>query len=237
MEILSLNDISTYAMCPAYYWFSKTIAPTPESHRIKLIRSIIQKCYLRIAEAEWRTDWRLISGWVDRDMYENIDMSNKAAIKAQQLHTEKILLGLKSWYKQIYLREEDAGFANIKLKFNIGKFRIEDTMPIVKSSEIPSIIIIDDVEIGARQLYNSFIHRGYSWLFSKEVDSPKVRIEHLSFGPLGSFQHNTVVLNTKDNASTEQRITNILYCMNAKVNYPSITSMCNECQFRSKCNI
>lgn len=238
MEIVNLKDIATYSRCPAYYYFSKKTTGIPKPRMIKIIRSIIQKCYLRIAKDGYRTQWRDISGWVSAAVFKDVNVFNDAERDEALAFSEHVLVGLRNWYDKIYLKERASGYTDVKLTLNVQKFKIEDKIPIVRIDDVPSIILIDDVEIGTRQLYNSLEHRGYGWLFTKVIDDvPKVKIELLSFGPLGSFQHNMNTLDAKDNASTEDRMMNILYCMDKGINYPSVTTMCNSCEFRNKCNI
>ncbi len=238
MEIIKLKEVSLFSQCPAYYHFAKKIKHPGESRAIKIIRTVIQKCYLRITKDQYRTQWRTISDWVSKAIYKDVDMLNDAQVQNAQTLAEYVFTGLRHWYDDVYLKETCSGYTDIGVNFNVHKYRIEETIPVVRIDEVPSLIIISDVEIGSRQLYNSLEHRGYGWLFTKELEeTSKVKIEHLAFGPKGSFHPSSTTLNAKDNASTEKRIMNILYCMNAGVNYPSITSMCNGCQFFSQCNI
>lgn len=194
---------------------------------------------MRHTQSSWRTEWRRITGWVDKAVFQNINVFDEKQVTAAQSEAEAILLNLRNWYDKVYLKEESIGYIDIKVGFNLSKYRIEHTIPIIRVDEgRSSLLFFGDVEIGTRQLYNEFKYRAAAWLYSKQVEDTKVvNVEHLCFGPQGSFNPSTVILNEKDNRNTEDRIINILYCIDKGINYPSITTMCNTCQFRSKCSI
>lgn len=239
MEILSLDNIASYSRCPAYYYFSKESISVPDPKRIQIVRDVIQKCYLRHTQSSYRTEWRQITGWVNKAVFQDVDVFDDKQTTLAMSTSEGILLNLRNWYDKIYLKEEAIGYVDIKVGFNIGKYRIEEQIPIIRiDNDRPTLIYFSDVEIGARQLYNEFKYRAAAWLYSKQVEETRIiSIEHLYFGPQGSFIPSTITLNKKDNSSVENRITHILYCIDKGINYPSITTMCNSCPFRSNCNI
>ncbi len=237
VETITLKEIYEYSQCPAFYYFMKKSTPVPPSRRLEIQRFIVKKAYFRHTQIEWMTTWRLISNWVSAEVFKDIDMLNDAQVDQGKLLAEHCLEGLRNWFDDVYRKEEGAGYIDVKLSFNIGKFRIEHTAPVIKIAEVPVIINISDVEMGSRALYNDFETRALGWLFAKQMETDVVGINHLSFGPYGHISNSSIELKAKDNAKIEDRLMNVLYCLDKGINYPSITAACESCQFKKICRI
>lgn len=232
---IPVEDIESFSRCPRYHWFLKEINKKPTSTRVSVIASIVKKCYLKESETHYKADWRTVVGWVDKMIFQRIDVTDKAKFSASKSLAESILVPLQSWYYSRYIPNEYMGLPDVPMEAMAGHHLIHGTAHVVKLGEFPTLIYIGDVVSTKLQMYNDIGLRTMLWLLSSILDTDIVAGEHMVIGKKSGIDIEIVKVNKLSHERTRIAVSNIADQIAAKVDYPSITPMCNSCEFKDSC--
>ena len=232
---IPVEDIKSFSKCPRYHWFLEDINKKPTSTRVSVMASIVKKCYLKESETHYKADWRTVVGWVDRILFQGVDVTDKDKFSATKKLTESILIPLQSWYYGKYIPNDYMGLPDVPLEAMAGHHLIYGTANVVRLGEFPTLIYIDDVVSTKLQMYNDIGLRTMLWLLSSVLDTDIVAGEHIVIGKKSGIEIETVKVNRLSHNRTRSAVSNIADQIASKVDYPSITPMCNSCEFKDNC--
>jgi hypothetical protein len=232
----NLTQLKKFSLCPAYYWFeesnrSHNLIPT----RQKIITRIIQKTYLRQNEDKHIIPWRTILNWTNKEVFKIIDIKQPDAYEKIKILTESIITPLNTWYFDIFKKERVYGYINVPISTMINGIEIYDTVPVIKSTETITAVTIDNLVYTDVKMYNDFISRGFLYLLSKNLGTDKIRIEHLTIGVTSKLERTVIIGSQKLNQRMGQVLQNLSFSIASRVNYPSYTEMCDNCQYKKDC--
>lgn len=234
---VTLNELKAISQCPAYGKFLKQGEIKPVSQQVAIAEQVIQRCYINTAETGFRLSWRRIVTHVDKEVFQQVDISNKGSYSAAKKLSEYILSFIHRWYYDIYMKEDLIGFAQIPLEYELGGLLITDVLPIIKLSNPPCVLYIDSIVQGKTQLYNDIKVRGLAWLLSQYLKSDIVQVQHLSIQVHGGFLNDIVTFNKAAIDRFHKVILQVASLAQAGYYYPSITEKCENCPFSRRCKI
>lgn len=232
-----LTNLKHFSQCPAYYSFLKTCKIRSRSHNVLIAETVIQKCYTISLETKFLADWRQIVGLVDTEVFKDIDVSTSNALKKGKWKAEIILKFLENFYSDIYSEESISGYVSMPLQSKINNHIIETVLPIVKITDYPTVLIINDIEKNKIELYNDIEIRGMLWLLGKSLHSEVTAAQVLTIGDKGGYSRTDIITTSQYNKRTEDKITQMLNSMFLGTNYPSVTEKCYSCSFKKECII
>lgn len=195
----------------------------------------MKRSFLREKQYEQKTDWRRIVGWVDREVFKDVDVLDNKQFEDARRRAEHILLPLQKWYKDIYRKTDKLHFVDIPFEVTIASHQITDSPDLISLEDRPVITLVEDIVSNEIQLYNSIRVRGLGWLVCKLLKIEKVTINHLAIGPKGFLDSTVITCDKKTNERVESVILSIADSMSRGIYYPSKTAMCDSCIFRKGC--
>ena len=230
---LLLEDASNFSKCPAYFNFLKKSKKIP-TRRIDIFKFAIQKAYSYQMNGK-KPQWRTIMGWIDSQVFKDIDVTSDEAIEKGRKLSESILIPIRNWYENSFLSEHIESYINTPIESTIGKHQFHTIAPIIKLSDPITIVIMDTVVTTQLQLYNDLIARGTGLIASKQFKHEEVVIEHMLLGPSSALEKTVLNCDKGLNSRTQKVLTQVADQIADGIDYPSITTMCNSCQFRKDC--
>lgn len=234
---VNLNDIKAMAECPAYYQFLKKSVRKPISKQVYTAESTIKMCYRQASKTLHKCTWRRIITHVDREVFRDVDISNKEEVDIARKTSEHVLIFLRRWYHEIYLPESGLGYVDLPVASQLGNHIVWTTIPIIKLTEKPVIVYIDNIVTSTPQMYNDLSLRSLLWLTMNALDNEIVGVEHLTIKSSGGFQSTYLELNRGDSARVTKALKQILSMIERNYSFPSVTEKCTNCSFQRGCMI
>lgn len=233
---INLTQISRFSKCPRYFHYLENSLTIPISKSLTIASLVIKKAYNIALESGHLVDYRRIVGWVDTEVFRNVDVGNKESFKAARSLSEYILNFIQIWRESIYVIDKIGGYSDLTLNISIGnRHFIEGKIPIILPLDIPVITYIDNIDLTDTKMYNDIKARGLAWMVSKFLSVDKITLRHLQMKPRGGFNVNEIHLNKKKNDATGELLSQLVESINCDINYPSITEQCLTCAFRKRC--
>ncbi len=232
---ISLKDISNFSKCPRYYHFLKEKKSRLTYRRTEIFKYAIQRAYSYQMNGKKPT-WRMIMGWIDSQIFKDIDVTSDDDIDKGRKLSESILVPLKNWYDKVFISEHVEGYVNVPAEYVVKGFQFHTVIPLLKLTE-PTItaVIMDNVVVSRVQLYNDILARGTALIAAKQLGYKEVVLEHMLLGPSRALERTVLECDESLNRRTEKVLVQIGKQIVDKVNYPSITAMCIECPFKRDC--
>ena len=234
---IHLNDIKAVSQCPAYYSFLKNAPKKPVPILAQIAEDVIKKAYVNITSTGFRITWRSVISNVDREVFRDIDTSDREQYKRGGRTSEYILVFLRNWYNNMYLSEEVAGYADLDLTAEIDGHVITATAPIIKLGEEATIMRVSNVVYSKCQLYNDISMRGLLWFASEALDCDSITGQHLAIGPQGLMNPTEVKMNKDAHRRAKKAILQALSLIEAGIEFPSVTEKCTVCPFNRRCRL
>jgi CRISPR/Cas system-associated exonuclease Cas4 (RecB family) len=231
---VALEDIKDFSKCPRYYHFLKDTKTIPTNKRVEAFRHAIERAYTYQQNGSKPT-WRKMMGWVDTVIFKDIDVTNDSGIEKGRAISESVLLPLRSWYDKVFVNEHVEGFANTPIEWTTAGHQFYGIAPVIKLTDPITIMIMGGVVVTHIQLYNDILARSIGLVAAKQLNQDRIKVEHLLIGPSRALESTVLDCDEELNRRTSRAIVQIANSIAKKVNYPSITSMCNECPFRKDC--
>lgn len=232
--ILSLDDIVSFSTCPRFFTLDQGKKKQSLDLRIFTLIRAIQKSYIHQMKGE-KPQWRKLMGWVDVEIFKTIDLTNEEQVQKGRDISESVLLPLKKWYDEVFLKEECRGYANLPLEVTKDGHLITHTIPILKLTDPMTVCIIDTIAYTQFQLYNNFLARGLGWLIARRFKVEEVIVEHYWIGPNRAIETTSIRCDIRKNLATGKAIKQIADSIAIGIDYPSRTVACNQCKYRQEC--
>ena len=233
--LIPLEDVRTFSTCPAYYHFAlEQPLVLPTNRRISILQAVVQKMYLHQMGGT-KPEQRKIIGWVDKEVFKDIAVDNEEEMARGLALSESVLRPLRNWYERHFLKEHTHGYANLEVEHTSGGHQVTHTVPLVKATEPPTVLMVGDAVQSRFQLYNNVLARGSAWLVARKLQEPVVKLEYLYIGPRDHIEVIELECTEELNSRAEKMIFQIADQVAAGVNYPSYTPMCNGCPYRKEC--
>lgn len=195
------------------------------------------KAYARTIESGFKPEWRRIVGWVDRLVFQDVDINDTESFETGKQRAEQVLRFLRTWYDKIMLPEHVYAYAHIALEKEIGRHVVTDVIPVIKLGEKPTILSVSDVVQADWQLYNDIVVRGQALLVASELECESVAYQRLTMGSRGGFTEQTIHIDSKGHERTRQMLTQLATVIDAGADWPSYSDHCNSCPFKRRCMI
>lgn len=234
---IQLEEIRAVSQCPRYNSLLKQVEHKSETSSTQTILNIFKECYIQIRETSSRPSWREIVGWVDTEVFRNLDVSNEETYEAGRRRSEHLLGWLSKWYNGVLLKESIRGYVNFAISQSIGEHEIYTQAPLIKLLDPPIVTWISSVVRSEIELYNDIQVRGLLWIVSSNLDSDRVKGQELFMGPQGGYQNTLIDVDRESHTRTKKMISQVIELIIAGIDYPSVTKRCIECPFRRRCKI
>lgn len=235
---LNLKDLKIFSKCPVAFCFSLKDKAPLVTEQERIISKTISKAVLQIMETTYRADWRKIVGWVDKEVFNNVNVYSKEQYDIAKKNSEHILIALRTWYEQVYQLWDMEAFVEVPLGVETSGVFIHGTAPIISLSNPIVCMCIDKNLYDTKKEYQRDIEiRGLAWLASKHLDCDEVIIQCLSLGKRGRIDINLIKFNADSLNRTAVYIDNMCKIIKKKYFYPSISHQCISCKYYNKCTL
>lgn len=234
---ISLDDIQTFSFCPRYYKYSKN-SVTSKSKKLSIIDKVIRRAYLRKAEYNRHSQWKSILGWIDKEVYRNVDMDNEDSFFAARKLSENILVFVQKWYQFDYIRNDNPTYVDIFVSYDFVTNVVYGEIPIIEISEDkPTIKYIDELEYDNLKIYNDIKVMGWAAMLLEELDIEEIGVKHFFVGPRSGISSDPATIKKSLCPRIKETIREIAISIRSDISYPSYTEMCYTCPFRKQCRI
>ena len=233
---LHLRDIKAFSQCPAYYHFTRgdqVLVP----RRRAVTESVIKKCYIQATETGYRTNWRSVVGWVDAEVFRDVNIEKDESFRAAKVLSEHILLSVQKWYDEIYLHESYENFIDMDIYKNVGSDVVTATIPVVQAAEPIILTIFQDLGITRLELYNDLEVRGLAWMLASSLDDSGIQVRSISVGPRGGLELVEFPVGKLDHERIEDTTKQVLKGIHKGFCYPSRTEQCKHCKYVRRCRL
>jgi hypothetical protein len=180
-------------------------------------------------------EWRTITSWVDKEVFQDINIENEEQFQAARKISENILTAMRIWYYKHFVSVE--GYLDIELSKEINSHIATGIIPLIKLTEVPEFTLFSLDSISKVNLLNDLEVRGMALLLSNELHSDNVILEYLTLSNYSTVEITKLKFTRSHNKSTEQIIGQILDAMNRRYSYPSKSEACYSCAFKKQCII
>jgi hypothetical protein len=233
----NLQEIKRASQCLRYNEFYNNNLIKSDNLLVRTINSVIQKAYLQVTETEFRCDWRRIIGWVDKEVFRDIDIEHTESWTKGKTNSEHILMFLRKWYEDIYMNDSVHSFADFALEAELSGHIIQGRIPLLKLQDPPTILYATDVVRREAELYNDISVRGMAWLVMEALECERVSIQELAIGSRGGYNSLQIQIDSSSNSGVTKMLAEITGLIAHAIDYPSVTEQCNTCPFRKQCVI
>ena len=234
---VSLPSLRAFSECPRYYYMLQEVCDSPISKRVSIVISTIKKCYLLAMETGFRASWKSIIGWVDRDVFKDVDISNEESFNAAKMLSEQILNAIHAWYHTLYMKENSHTYIDIDLQAQLEDCMIFDRIDVIQLTSPIQVTLFSETSFNVGKMYNDIVVRGRAWLVAKHLDCEDVVVRMVGIGQRGGFSFETLRLGTRDHASLSNSFLQIYTSIKHGINYPSRTEACSSCSFNRRCKL
>lgn len=237
---LTNRQLRAFLECPAYYYFSKDIRYSSVSDQVRIVEDIVKKCCLQAVETGWKADWRRVIGWVDREVFKDVDpeLEYEETFEEAKKLAEHVLKPIQRWYNSFYLDMTSECYVDVDLNHELryGDF-IEARAPVIHLAMPPSITLVMDVDDSERKMYNNLEIRALAFLLHKQIECGPVQINALQVGPNGGLEQKMFTIAGNSHRRTEKVIGDIFRSIQMNISYPSRTEKCPGCPYFRRCQL
>lgn len=232
---VSLSQIKAASKCLKYFRFLEQAEPAPESEKLRILKRIIQKCYVQAADTGYKPQWRRIVGWLDKEMFQSIDVSDKELFEKTRKQTERNLKWLRKWYKQMLLPEQVLAYPDILVATQQQNQVLEELLFLVKAGDVPTVLVLSEVERSKGDIYNDIRLRGMAWMLSESLNQDMIMIQELTVGQDDKYKKTEVKLGKKEHLRAKKMIVETAKLIEKGYDFPSVTEQCQTCPFKRRC--
>jgi len=225
-----LNSVADFARCPHFYHLSKSESDTLQT---EIIKKVIAKCYVKRIGYSKKVEWRVLTNWVDKLVFRDVDIFLENSFQAARKISEDILRFMHRWYHTYYIGDDREGFSNIPLECELGYHSICATAPVFLLDNIPELYIIDTRDIPV--LFEDFKLRLYAWLIIRLMEVKKVRIKFFQITERYGMEVRQETFSAKNVSGMDKYVFHIMDSISRNVDYQSITGLCYHCKCKKKC--
>lgn len=233
----TLDDIKAFSFCPRYYSYSKKNTYS-KSHRASIIDKTIRKAYARKAEYNRPSQWKSIIGWMDKEIYKNVDMDNEESFYAARKLAENILEFIQKWYQFDYIRTDNPTYIDIPISYTFPSDVVVGEIPILEVNEDQVLIkYIDELEYDNLKIYNDIKVMSWACWLIEQLDIKEIRVKHIFIGPKSGISSDPAIIKKSFCPRVREMVREIATSIRAGISYPSYTEMCYTCPFKKQCSI
>ena len=232
---ISLRDITLFSRCPSYFKFFSSIQTPKDSKYLAIIKRVIKKAYIRRTEYLKKAEWRVITSWIDKEVFKDIDVTDKKAFQSARKLAELIFVFIDKWYTQDYLRGVSESFVDIPFRYEYGSNLIYSVASVLQLDKTPVITYIDEKKTDDAKMYNDLEIRGLAWLALEELKLSRIKMRHIFVGPASGIEFNTITVHRYQNENVKKIVKQVATLISKGYDYPSFTAMCGMCQFKKRC--
>jgi len=235
---LSLRNLKTFSKCPAAYCFSLNEDAPLVTEQERIISKVISKAVLQIMETTYRIDWRGIVGWVDKEIFNEVDVYCKEQYTAAKKNSEHILVALAVWYNKVYLEWDTEAFVDVPLGVETSGIFVQGVASVISLSDpVVCVHIGKDLYETKKEYTRDIEVRGLAWLASERLNCSEITMQCLSLGKRGRMDVNAIRFDAGSLERTAAYIDNMCKIIKKKYFYPSISHQCISCKYYNKCNL
>lgn len=231
---LNLKQIKSASQC---FRRPRDNIPEDRDQKACIAERVMQKCYLRAMETDFKPDWRTVLGWVDREVFSTVDINDTERWKEGKICSEQVLNFMNRWYKDVLIPEQVVAYSGLTLSANVSQTIVESIIPIIKVKETPVIFSVSSVVQSSWQLYNDIEVRGQMWLVAEALGADAVCFERLTMGPRGGTEPTVIWIRKEGHVRTRKMIADIARAIGQGVDYPVVSDWCSDCVIRRRCII
>jgi hypothetical protein len=188
-------------------------------------------------ETGYRASWRRLVGWVDGDIFRDVNIADQESYQAARLLSEHILAALHTWYYDMYMQENFHAYVDIDLKEKVGEYIVTDTIDVIQSADPVSVTVFTEVGADPFKMYNDFVVRGRGWLTARSIGTKEVSVRVLGIGPRGGLTSAMFRFDRVINDRFEKSLAQIVASIGQGIDYPSRTEACDSCSFFRRCRL
>lgn len=229
MEIYQIKRLRDYQKCPN---LCKYDVSGTESVDQTVIRKVLEYCYSEIATSNTSLVWKDVRTKVTQLLCEL-----EPHLTAKQIYSSSLVVleTVRNWYIANYRDKENSGLVNIRLTEELNGIQITGVVDAVLLTG-KKVKLVEFTDLSLDQVYSDIGFRTKIWLLGKaglKVTSALVikctnrTIETVTL---------KILETEKWNLKNEQILKLITISIKNKIFYPSVTSMCNTCQYKSICS-
>jgi hypothetical protein len=233
---ISLSQLKAFSECPAFYHFLLKSIPVSPSIYQKVVEDVIKKSLIIATETSFRVEWRRIVGWVDTEVFRDVDMINKDSFAAARSVSEAILQSVRKWYDGYYLKENKVTFIDLPIEEEFGDHIVYGTIPIVQISDVPTVSVFSQIGLQKHQVANDYEFRVLAMMVAGQLDNEDVNVRVYGIGNKGGLEVSEIGCGKKEHKATRKYVLQLVRAMGNGVDYPSRTQQCNSCSFLRRCN-
>jgi hypothetical protein len=238
---ITTSELKDFSYCPAYYNFN-TLDPIlikPITIKLHIISEVIKKSYLRTVQDKKKPDWKMIIGWIDRFVFQDLDPMDDLQFEQGKRLAESVLVMMKPWYENTFKPEEPIeGYVDLNIDTTINDVILEGNIPLLKMTDIPTITLFYGKVVNISEVFNNIDIRTLLWITCKELQLDKINIECLCFNELnGQYKSIHTSLNKRLLDRTEEVIKQLITGIKLGMNFTSRKNECTECPFWRKCSL
>jgi len=235
MSYLTLPSLRAFAECPAYYHFLQHTYDTPTNRRVATVISVVKKCYMLATETGYRASWKRLLGWVDEEVFAEVDVHDPEAFKAARTLSERILRALSVWYHEVYMTEDQEAFVDLDLSMELGQHVIADCLDVIQVGDPVRVTVFTEVGVEPFKMYNDIVVRGRAWLTARNLGCDEVAVRIIGIGERGGLTMETLRLGSAEHRRVSSTLLHIATSMERGVRYPSRRESCGSCPFNRRC--
>jgi hypothetical protein len=232
---LDLNQLDIFTKCPMAFCYPKKNKDPLRTEQQRIFNLIVTRSVLQVMETSHRVDWKRIIGWVDKEIFKNVDVFDKDQYNVASKNSEHILLSLSIWYEQLYLQWTAESFVNVPLGTEKAGIFLEAKASVISlKNPIVCTNITSKVFSTKRECFEDITVKAKAWLISEHLRCDEVSMQCLSLGKRGGLEITRVDYNAKDLKSIALHINNICRIIKQKLFYPSGNCDYVDCGYHCK---
>lgn len=234
---LTNRQLRAFLECPAYYHFSKEIRYSPVSRQVQLVEDTVKKCCLQAVETGWKADWRRVVGWVDKAVFEGVDVEQNELFQEAKSLAEHVLKPVQRWYDSFYLEMASECYVDLDMSLELPGDVVEGRVPVVHLTDPLSITLVMDIDDSERKMYNNLEIRVLAFMLHKQTGCGPVKVNALQVGQNGGLEQKSFTIAGNSHRRTEVVIDQVLWSIHRNITYPSRTEKCPSCPYFRRCQL
>lgn len=226
VQIKNLRDYTKCSNYAKYHWHYL------DSSSESTCRSIIESCYRDIALHNKKVDWRTVRNRVYREVFretnQNVDSLYKEALA--------VLSTLRNWYLEYYRDEPGEAILNVDLEEETNGMKVTARIDgvLINGDDVTLIYFTEEKE--PQEILRDIGLRTRVYLLGREKILVNKILAINATDKTVTCNKLTVHNPIEWNYKTRQALGMILLSMKNNIYYPSVTSMCNSCPYKSVCS-
>jgi len=190
---------------------------------------------MRRTEYAKKAEWRVIMGWVDKEVFQEVDVTNAESFQTARKLSEKILVFLQKWYNYDYIRDSSDAFVDVPFAYDFNNNLIYGVAPILHINTPPTISIFSENLPDDLKIYDDYKIMGLGWLAMKQLSLDKIIVRCIKAGQASGIQYKSITFNQEKFKNIEKAVAQISHCIYQDIDYPAYNDLCINCLYRRMC--